>query len=213
MTLSSIDSRVDDKNMNVGKQRSYSLGSVSCSTMTVADPNNLLSDFLRTLFRTRRFLYLTEIRLQVLDVLLITILLSGSWIRWTVSVILQEQQQCAIAGVNITVICPRVGVNQWVNRFMKKGNYGRISFVNISFRLQASILSANFLFPAKDVRVRFRPVSDLVSGCIVEMGEGLIGIQHLWSRCDIRLPTKGQVYTVAVRSVLLYESERRPLGA
>ena len=38
-------------------------------------------------------------------------------------------------------------------------------------------------------------------------------LHHLWRRNDIKLSTKGRVYSVAVRSVLLYVSETWPLKA
>ena len=37
--------------------------------------------------------------------------------------------------------------------------------------------------------------------------------QHLWRRNDIKLSTEGRVYSAAVRSVLLYGSETKPLKA
>ena len=38
-------------------------------------------------------------------------------------------------------------------------------------------------------------------------------LHHLWRRNDIKLSTKGRVYSAAVRSVLLYGSETWPLKA
>ncbi|KAH9592214.1 hypothetical protein MS3_00004229 [Schistosoma haematobium] len=56
-----------------------------------------------------------------------------------------------------------------------------------------------------------RLLCDEISARIQKARLASANLRHLWSKRDIRLPTKGCVYCAAVRSVLLYDSEIWPV--
>ncbi|CAH8582840.1 unnamed protein product, partial [Schistosoma intercalatum] len=57
----------------------------------------------------------------------------------------------------------------------------------------------------------FGLVYDEISARIQKARLAFANLRHLWSRQDIRLPTKGRVYCAAVRSVVLCGSETWPV--
>ena len=56
-------------------------------------------------------------------------------------------------------------------------------------------------------------IAEELSSCIQKVQLAFSNLHHLWRRNDVKLSTKGRIYSAAVRSVLLYGSETWPLKA
>lgn len=85
-------------------------------------------------------------------------------------------------------------------------------------------LKPNLVFASDDLSEigRFNCLDSYISlgGCILIVSSLIqraqspfISLWHLWRRYDIRLSAEGGVYTIVVRSMLLYASESLPLKA